>query len=279
MSGEAVSVQQDCYSFTQHILKQNNFICVRYWLNELTGTNIEEFGRFTIQSRLASCAGRLGFANVNQFVEFLAEQTNDFTQPCWQQLLDAALETDSWFRREARHFNFLRQIVLPELTDTCRVLSAGCGAGEEAFDIAFECIQYFGLEAGWQVEGIDIRAEAIRFAKTGRWETEDCGPVSDDNLAKFFEPCQQGLRIKSSIREKVNFRCQNLLQAKNDEQYHVVFCRNLLVDMEKRSAQTLIDNMMACLKPGGYLLVSHSEKLADFINNAYLLSPHIARKA
>lgn len=278
MSAEVVPVKQGCCSFTQHILKENNFVCVRYWLNELTGKKIEDFERFTLQSRLAGCAERTGFANVNQFVEYLGEQTYDFSQPCWQRLIDAALETDSWFRREARHFNFLQQIVLPELDSDCRILSAGCGAGEEAFDIAFECASRFGTKTNWRVEGIDVRSEAIESAKMAYWEAEDCALISHDYQEQYFEPFHQGFRVVEEIRNKTRFGCANLLHKGNGQLYDVVFCRNLLMDMEKRCAQILIDNMMQRLKSGGYLIVSHNETLADFIASDSLLSPHIAKK-
>ena len=46
-----------------------------------------------------------------------------------------------------------------------RLLSAGCGEGEEAFDMAFDCSEHFGLDSSWKVDGIDIRHDAIDLAK------------------------------------------------------------------------------------------------------------------
>lgn len=283
MSNEVVAVNQDCYSFNQHILKENNFVCVCYWLNELTGRKTDDLQRFIIQSRLAGCADRLGYASVNHFVESLGEQTSDFTLPCWQVLLDAALETESWYRRESHHFSFLQQIVFPEMEysrkgDGYRLLSAGCGSGEEAYDLAFECAEHFGIEANWHVDGIDVRSEAVELAKISHWDEADCTVLPERYVYTFFERSFHGFRVSQPIRDKVGFQVANLLQFEIDNQYDVIFCRNLLVEMEKRSGQLLIRKLFDSLRAGGYLVCSHSEKLADYLNADFLLSPNIARK-
>lgn len=283
MCADAVAQKQDCCSFTQHILKENNFACVRYWINELTGRHIEEFERFTIQSRLAPCAERTGFANVNRYVEFLGDQTSDFTLPCWQVLIDAVLETDTWFRRESKQFNFLRQILLPTLPENAAFLSAGCGEGEEAFDIAFECAEYFGLTSNWHIDAIDIRAEAIDNARLGQWEDVNCTTLPSQFLDSYFEKHQyanqiHGVKVVPKIREKVTFICQNLLHLNEDRKYNVIFCRNVLLDMEKSIAKIIIAKMMNALLPEGVLIVSYNENLEEFVNPDLLISPTIARK-
>lgn len=278
MCADAVVQKQSSCSFIQHILKENNFVCVRYWVNELTGRHIDEFERFTIQSRLASCAERSGFANVNHYVEFLGSQTTDFTLPCWQMLIDAVLETETWFRRESQHFNFLQQILMPTLPEGAAFLSAGCGEGEEAFDIAFECADYFGLNTNWHVDAIDIRAEAIDNAKLAQWHEGDCVPLPVKFSERYFEKHQFGLKVTAKVRERVRFNCQNLLDVNEESKYSVIFCRNLLMDMEKTVARRVIDKMMSALVPEGVLIVSFNENLGEFVRPDTLLSPNIARK-
>jgi len=303
MCADVVAQNQGCSSFTQHILRENNFVCVRYWINELTGRHIDEFERFTIQSRLAPCAERSGFANVNHYVEFLGSQTADFSLPCWQELMDAVLETETWFRREAKHFNFLKQILLPVIPDDAILLSAGCGDGEEAFDMAFECADYFGINAGWQVDAFDIRTEAIRSAKLAYWNNVDCASLPDKFLDSYFEKQEsekqesekqesekqlfhkhklgiqkQGLNVIPEIREKVTFICQNLLEVHIANRYCVIFCRNLLMDMEKTIARRVVSKLMDALTPDGVLIVSYTETLEEFVQPNALISPTIARK-
>jgi chemotaxis protein methyltransferase CheR len=54
----------------------------------------------------------------------------------------------SYFARETDHFDFLFQMALPYLeknrTRELRIWSAGCSAGQEAYNIAMSMDQYFG---------------------------------------------------------------------------------------------------------------------------------------
>lgn len=72
--------------------------------------------------------------------------------------------------------------------------------------------------------------------------------------------------------------CQNLLHFEQQNAYEVIFCRNVIMDMEKRSGVMLIEKLMSVLKPNGYLIVSRYENLKNIVTSENLLSPQIARK-
>lgn len=278
MSAEAALNHSECCSFTPYILRENNFKRVCYWLNELAGRDLNEFERFTVQSRLASCADQLKFTNVNHYIEYLAAQTCDYTLPCWQTFLDVLLETESWFRRESKHFNFLKQVVFPSLSNEISVLCAGCGDGAEAFDIAFECAEFYGFDASWNIDAIDVRSGAIVSAKHATWQEEDCNFLPEILVDKYFQSVPDGMQVTQSIRERIAFSCENLLNLACCQKYDLIFCRNLLIDMDKSAADRVLLRLMSALKPEGFLFVSHHENIRDCIAAEYLLTPNIVRK-
>lgn len=159
-----------------------------------------------------------------------------------------------------------------------RLLSAGCGEGEEAFDMAFECAEHFGLDSSWKVDGRDIRHDAIDLAKLDQWEFEDCAVLPQSYLNRWLQPRHNGLKILPELRAKMDCHCQNLLHFEQQNAYEVIFCRNVIMDMEKRSGVMLIEKLMSVLKPNGYLIVSRYENLKNIVTSENLLSPQIARK-
>ena len=159
-----------------------------------------------------------------------------------------------------------------------RLLSAGCGEGEEAFDMAFECAEHLGLDSSWQVGGIDIRHDAIDLAKFAQWEFENRAVLPQSHLNRWLQPRHNGLEILPELRVKMGCHCQNLLHLEQQNAYKVIFCRNVIMDMEKRRGDMLIEKLMSVLKPNGYLGVSRNENLKNIVTSENLLFPQIARK-
>lgn len=258
-------------------LTEQNFSRIQYWLNRLSGRELKDYEKLTIQSRLSSCAVLAGCDNVNQYIDMLAEQSNDFSLSEWQCFVEHLLVSESWFRREARLFQFLKQLVFPEMSSDIRILSAGCGSGEEAYDIAFECAEFFGLFGAWKVVALDISHTAIVQADEGCFAAAHCRLLPQKFIRHYMTEQNQSVKVSGAIREKLSFQQHNLLQLKEDIPYQVVFCRNVLMDMDKKSAELLIHKLSAVLDKGGYLIVSHNESLQPYFPKAQCLTPYIVK--
>ena len=71
------------------------------------------------------------------------------------------------------------------------------------------------------------------------------------------------MRMVASLRERLRFRPINLIQSlpTNLGLFDVIFLRNLLTYFSQDEKQRVVHRLLACLRPGGLLLIGHSESI------------------
>ncbi|MCY1183799.1 CheR methyltransferase, SAM binding domain [compost metagenome] len=71
------------------------------------------------------------------------------------------------------------------------------------------------------------------------------------------------MRMAASLRERLTFRQINLIQplAGDLGLFDVIFLRNLLAYFSQDEKQRVVHRLLACLRPGGLLLIGHSESI------------------
>lgn len=201
-----------------------------------------------------------------------------------QQIVDALTTSYSYFFREDQHFAYLRRLIesgeLPLGPGPLRAWSAGCATGEEAYNIAMvlEDARRAGLlPSGYCVVGSDIASGAVETARVGRYDAADVARMPLHWRSGYCMRCGQGFEVKAVLRENVEFRMENVLTPRFDAPYDVVFCRNMLIYFDKESIGQLCRVLRGLVRPGGYLLVGHTEILGDVDGFTYL-EPSIWRR-
>jgi chemotaxis protein methyltransferase CheR len=88
------------------------------------------------------------------------------------------------------------------------------------------------------------------------------------------------VRVAPEIREQVEFRRLNLI----DEQYgfpeplDIVLCRNVMIYFDRTVQQRVINRIAVNVRPGGYLLMGHSESLNGLDLPLAQIAPTIYRR-
>ncbi len=87
------------------------------------------------------------------------------------------------------------------------------------------------------------------------------------------------IQIKDEIRNNVVFRRFNLMNPfPFKKQFHVIFCRNVMIYFDQKTKLRLTKKFYDALEPGGYLLIGHSESI-DLKNTGFeYVQPAIYRK-
>jgi chemotaxis protein methyltransferase CheR len=71
------------------------------------------------------------------------------------------------------------------------------------------------------------------------------------------------VRMKPEIRARVRFDRINFMDERYpvNEAFDVVFCRNVIIYFERRVQEAILKKLCAHLRPGGWLILGHSETL------------------
>ena len=206
------------------------------------------------------------------------------------EMLDILTVNHTSFFRENSHFQFLRDVVLPELNVAqndglidLRFWSAACSTGEEAYSILFTMREYFGekyhkLDGG--VLATDIALSSLRKAKAGVYRKEKLEKLPDFAKRYFTKSSALEHMVHPDIRDDVLFRWLNLHadQFQFKQQYHVIFCRNAMLYFSQESRAILLKRLHDVLLSGGYLFIGHSETTTAIPPGLKQVAPAIFQK-
>lgn len=200
-------------------------------------------------------------------------------------LLDALTTNFTSFLREVAHFEFLRETIAPCLRGQIRIWSAACSTGEEPFTIALSLLEELGMEAASRIKILasDISTRVLDVAGAGVYQAQRFDQCPPDWPRKYLlrgtDRSEGWYRIKPEIRKLVEFRRLNLMEPFRQPQlFHVIFCRNVMIYFDKQTQAQLVNRLAACLEPGGYLLIGHSESLTGLRHPYEYVKPAVYRK-
>lgn len=189
-----------------------------------------------------------------------------------EQTIAAMTLGEGYFFRHARQFELLRLEVLPALIQAgvpggvVRVLSVGCGAGEEAYSLAIlleEACRPAGMD--WQVEAVDLCEQRLQRARAARYGDWSLRSTPGALRRQYFIRHEAHYEVLQGLRERVRFSGRNLCDAAPDfwreGGFDLVFCRNVLGRMELAVQQRGLDHLAAALKLGGLLFLGGDEAL------------------
>ena len=100
-----------------------------------------------IVSRLSSILEKMGYRDFHSYVSDILKRED---QEMLTTLLNKLTTNYTYFMREESHFDYLENVVLPELAKkhardkVLSIWSAGCSSGEEPYNISMYLLEYFG---------------------------------------------------------------------------------------------------------------------------------------
>jgi chemotaxis protein methyltransferase CheR len=200
-----------------------------------------------------------------------------------QMAVDLLTTNETFFFREPKHFDFLRENVLPGWnTGPRRVWSAASSSGEEAYTLAMVIAEHAPTDA-WEIIGTDISTRVLEKARSGHYPIDRAKNIPNTYLTKYClkgAGSQEGTFIVGKhLRVRAKFMHFNL---KSDLTslgiFDVIFLRNVLIYFDMQTKQHVVSRLIRQLKPGGYLMVGHSESLNGVTNDVCMVVPSVYRK-
>ena len=233
-----------------------------------------------VSARLRRLVQRGGMQSFDQYYRHVLE---DKTGVALAGMIDALATNHTSFLREAEHFTFLREQVVPWLKGrpAVDIWSAACSTGEEVWTLAMVLNDAMpGVRL--QLVGTDISNRALATAAEARYSAERCASLPPQWISRFLvkEGRQAAsYRVAPELRRQASFRRLNLTEPYTwPHQFPVIFCRNVMIYFDRPVQEAVVRRLTEFLEPGGYLFVGHAESLTRIEHSLEYLRPAIYRR-
>lgn len=184
-------------------------------------------------------------------------------------LVASLASPETYFFRHPDHFRALHDLAMRRKANgqPCRVLSAGCSTGEEAWSAAAVLAEAYGLAARQRVrvDAWDVLEERIGRARTGRYGSWSqriglCG------YEAHFTRQGDALVVPPRLRSLVGFDVVNLAADEwpaEDSAYDAIFFRNVSLYFRPQVAARVRGRLAGRLAEDGLFFLGPSDGLAE----------------
>lgn len=214
---------------------------------------------------------RMQALNLNTLAEYL-DLVGGLAGATEREYFISALTTNvTSFFREGHHFRLLTNSILPELLqrhDKIHIWSAACSSGQEPYSIAMSIHDALPQIAGQtRILATDIDHTILERAKSGRYLPAETTGIPPEAMKRFLRPSGDAnrpdeLKVTNNIADMVAFKQVNLNSPWSFRQkFDVIFCRNVAIYFDQTTQRALWRKFHDALRPGGWLLIGHSERI------------------
>lgn len=256
-------------------------------LETRTGQRLSEGRHWRIEMALKPILKVHDIASFDALVARLVEPGS--TSLC-NETIDALLNNETYFFRDSDAFANLTRLIdtiaaRRENSKIIRIWSAGCSTGQEIYSLAMQFLDNAEHWRGWKIEllGTDVSRTAVdraRSADFSQFEIQRGLPTRF--MLRWFQQKDGRWQISDTLRNMVQFRCHNVLEAPPSEQFDVILCRNVLLYFPAANRSAALQNIATALAPDGGLILGAGEtvlgytdrfKILPGVRSLYQLSP------
>ncbi|AEE15558.1 CheR family methyltransferase [Treponema brennaborense] len=256
------------------LLSEAEFRKLASFIEKSVGIKMPEQKRLMMQSRLTSRLKALHLTSFKEYIEYVFSGKDTDNNEVIM-MIDAMTTNLTEFFREAQHFDYMTNSVLPRFAQEGRsrikLWSAGCSTGQEPYTLSIVMSEFISRNPGkitdFSVLATDVSTKVLNKAQTAIYPMEAIQNIPLDLKRQYFlkskNPQTAEVRLKPAIRNRVTFSRLNFM----DDDFgfrdtmQIIFCRNVLIYFDKNTQEAVIKKFMQYLEPGGYLFLGHSETI------------------
>ena len=237
------------------------------------GIHLLPVKKIMLESRLSKRLRTLGMQSFKDYIQYVTS-----TEGMEQELvhmIDVVTTNKTEFFREPHHFDFMKSTILPAFSEraggTFKVWSSACSTGEEPYTLAMVLQDYTAQHPAfdYSILASDISTQVLQRAATAVYQEHQVAAlpltVRQRYLLRSKDKERPTVRIVQKLREKIQFERINLMDSHwAMDMQDIVFCRNVLIYFDRATQLDVVQKLIAKIKPGGYLILGHSESLHAF---------------
>lgn len=265
------------------------FCNLREFIHQRCGIHLGDDKTYLVEHRLARL---LADNHCKTYGELYFKAKNDSRggELCLA-IVDAITTNETFWFRDPRLFDFLRDAIMPELfrqvargeIDAIRLWSAACSTGQEPYSLAMAAQDFFRAHGGEdacrrhvRILATDISHNALAVAERGVYNAMSMGrglPAS--HLERYFQKQEGGSwKVREAVRGLVDFRQHNLRDPlAGFGAFEVVALRNVTIYFSEEVKRQLFTRLAQAVIPGGYLFLGTGETLG-FYSKAFEVHEH-----
>ncbi|CAH2601893.1 Chemotaxis protein methyltransferase [Rhodovastum atsumiense] len=255
----------------EDLLSDQQFRQLATLVEDHAGIRLPPAKKTMVEGRLRRRVRAHGLASINAYFDTFVHAgmpDDEFVH-----LIDAMTTNKTDFFREPDHFTFLQNEAVPHLLarrpgKMLKIWSSASSTGAEPYTIAMvmsELRLRMHNALQFSILGTDISTDALRQAALAIYPEDMMEPVPPPMLRRYVmharDPERRTVRIVPELRRIVRYQRLNLMDASYavDRDQDIIFCRNVLIYFDRPTQQAVIGRLCEHLRPGGYLILGHSE--------------------
>jgi chemotaxis protein methyltransferase CheR len=210
-------------------LEQSEFEKIRKKIYEYCGINLHEGKQALVRARVMKRIRKLGLSGFPQYLNYLERDNSG--RECLA-LVDVLTTNKTSFFRESQHFDFIKNVVIPEMKGrNVKWWSAGCSTGEEPVSCAIALFEQKVSSRNVKILGTDLSRQVLQVAKKSIYSAKNMENISPSLKKKYFQKVDEGwYAVDDKIRQMITYGRLNLKTSwPLKGPFHVIMCRNVMI--------------------------------------------------
>jgi chemotaxis protein methyltransferase CheR len=248
---------------------------------QIAGISLADSKKVLLVGRLGKRLRALNLSSFSEYYRYVASGDDPDER---QTMVDLLTTNETYFFREEAHFDFLRRVIIPQHPpgQPLDIWSGASSTGEEIYTLCMVLADEMGTNGQWTILGSDISTHVLSIARRGQYWLDRTRGLPQEYLKKY---CLKGVRtqegsflIAPELRRHTRFMQVNLNTTLPDiGKFHVIFLRNVMIYFDNDTKRKVVARLVERLRPGGYLIVGHSESLNGINETVKPVKPTIYR--
>ena len=266
-------------------MDKKTFEKVCHLVYDKSGINLTEKKEALVRARLTKRVRALGLTDEAEYLKYLY---SDKSGTELVELLDVISTNVTHFFREDAHFEVLGK-VLKELESQgqkrIRIWCAAASSGEEPYSIAITVMESMRDHSDTKILATDISTRVLRKCVEGVYREDSVSRMPERYLKKYFDPIKEDGKVEYKIRQqprdKVKFGRLNLIEIPYPMHgpLDIVFIRNVMIYFDNNVRRKVLAEIYRLMRPGGFLMVGHSESLTGQVSEFKSVMPAVYIKS
>jgi chemotaxis protein methyltransferase CheR len=231
----------------------------------ITGYSFKDYSAAIIKRRLQR---RLISERISGLPELLQRIKWD-PNFAFQFIADFSINVTEMFRNP-HFFKYIKEAVIPELKEKefIRIWVAGCSTGDEVYSLAV-LLYEAGLYQRCRIYATDMNESIILQAKSGiiphkkldEFASNYILAGGNEQLKEYFSIKDKIPYLRADLLKNILFSHHNLVSDRSFNEFHVIFCRNVLIYFNQQLRDHVHTLLFESLALNGYLALGDKETI------------------